>query len=70
MIGGAAVQRDRDEQVEGDLAPVVADEPAAGAVDLAGVELGHERRCPSRASRPASCADAIGLVNAPSSGVA
>ena len=39
---GAAVQRDDDGEVERDLAPVVADEPAAGAVDLTGVELGDQ----------------------------
>ena len=42
-VRGAAVQRDRDQQVEGDLALVPADEPPAGAVDLAGGELGHQR---------------------------
>ena len=36
------MQRDRDEQVEVELAPVVGGELAADAVDLAGVELGHE----------------------------
>ena len=41
-VGGAAVQRDRDEQVEVELAAVVGGELAADAVDLAGVELGHE----------------------------
>jgi hypothetical protein len=34
------VQRDADEQVEGDLALVVADQPAVLAVDLSGGELG------------------------------
>ena len=37
--GCAAVERNGDEQVEGELAAVVGDEPAAGAVDLAGAEL-------------------------------
>ena len=41
-VGGAAVQRDRDEQVEVELAAVVGGELAADAVDLAGAELGHE----------------------------
>ena len=41
-VGGAAVHRDDDGQVEGDLALVVADEPSAVAVDLAGVELGDQ----------------------------
>ena len=41
-VGGAAVQRDGDEQVEVELAAVVGDELAADAVDLAGAELGHE----------------------------
>ena len=41
-VGGAAVKRDGHEQIEGDLAAVVGDEPAADSVDLAGVELGHE----------------------------
>ena len=40
--GGAAVQRDRDEQVEVELAAVVGAERAADPVDLAGVELGHQ----------------------------
>ena len=41
-VGGAAVQRDDHREVERDLAAVVADQPPAGAVDLAGVELGDE----------------------------
>ena len=41
-VGGAAVQRDGDEQVEVELAAVVGAELAADAVDLAGVELGHQ----------------------------
>ena len=36
------MQGDRDEQVEVQLAAVVGGERAADAVDLAGVELGHE----------------------------
>ena len=45
-VGGAAVQRDDDGEVEGDLAAVVADQAAAGAVDLAGVELGDQLDAP------------------------
>ena len=41
-VVGAAVQRHDDGQVERHLAAVVADEPAAASVDLAGVELGDE----------------------------
>ena len=41
-VRSAAVQGNGDEQVEVELAPVVGDELAADAVDLAGVELGHE----------------------------
>ena len=36
------MERDRDEQIEVELAPVVGGELAADTVDLAGVELGHE----------------------------
>ena len=36
------MERDDDGQVEGDLAAVVGDEATAGAVDLAGVELGDQ----------------------------
>ena len=66
---GAAVQRDDDGEVERHLAPVVADEPAAGAVDLAGVELGDQLDA-LLGEHPAERArTATGLVNAPSSGV-
>ncbi len=58
---GTAMEWHRDEKIERDLALVVGDETPAGAVDLAGVELGHQadvllREEPSeRAStRPAS----------------
>ena len=51
-VGGAAVQRDDDGEVEGDLALVVGDEPAAGAVDLAGVELGDQLDAACSASMP------------------
>ena len=57
-----------DEQVERDLALVVADQPAAGAVDLAGVELGDQLDA-LLVEQPAELLDATGLVNAPSSGV-
>ena len=41
-VRSAAVQGYDDGQVEVDLAAVVGDQPAAGAVDLTGVELGHQ----------------------------
>ena len=63
------MQRDGDEQVEVELAPVVGAERAADAVDLAGVELGHELDL-LLGEQPASCSEATGFVNAPSSGVA
>ena len=53
-VRSAAVERDHHGQVEGDLASVVADQPSAGAVDLARVELRDELDRPSRrASRRA-----------------
>ena len=39
---GAAMQGDRDQQVERNLAIVPADQPAGGAVHLTGVELGGD----------------------------
>ena len=68
-VRGAAVQRDDDGEIERDLAAVVADEPAAGAVDLAGVELGDELDALARRASRRAARTAIGLVNAPSSGV-
>ena len=68
-IGGAAVQRDGDEQVEVELAPVVGVELAADAVDLAGVELGHELDL-LLASRTRQVLGGDRLREAPSSGVA
>ena len=56
-------------EVERDLAAVVADEPPAGAVDLAGVELGDELDAPLVEHPAELLRTAIGLVNAPSSGV-
>ena len=45
-VGGAAVDRDDDGEIEGDLPAVVADEPPTAAVDLAGVELGDQLDAP------------------------
>ena len=41
-VGRAGVHGDDDGEVEGDLAPVEADQPSTVAVDLAGVELGDQ----------------------------
>ena len=67
-VGSAAVQRDDDRQVEGDLALVKRDQPAAFAVDLAGVELRDELD-PLVLQQTGELLAAAGFVNAPSSGV-
>ena len=54
------MERDHHGEVEGDLAAVVADEPAAGAVDLAGVELGDQLDAPL-GEHPAELAGGDGL---------
>ena len=64
-----AMERNDHGEVERDLGAVVADELLGFAVDLAGVELGDDFDALLLEKRP-SVADAIGLVKAPSSGVA
>ncbi len=54
------MQRDDNGEVEGDLATVVADQPSAGAVDLAGVELGDQLDSPLR-QHPAEMLGSDGL---------
>ena len=68
-VVGPTVERDHDSEVEVDFATVVADQLAGLAVDLTGVELGDDARCPSPRAGDQTSAEAIGFVKAPSSGV-
>ena len=65
---GAHVERDGDQQVEGDLALVVGHE-AFASLSMRSTRKSDSTRILRSSSMPPSCSEAIGLVNAPDSGV-